>query len=311
EQEQHLPLPYQVRPKKIIMKKLLSTLFVFSFLSAKAQYQKPFFNTLSIRSGLPEAYVESTLEEKNGYIWMGTQNGLVRYDGYQLKPYPIKDDDGLLVAAPSIQNLHQDKNGKIWAFLLTGVFYYYDKALDKFVKTSADLGNKKANNEYQIINWIEDKQENICWLFFYNINYGKVKIQLYKFNTKNLSLKEYSATQKGNEQVPIKDLRGVTKDAAGKIWITGDNLLCYYDVSSNSFKKYFELPESLKGNHLSDLWPDPLVPDVLWIITDSIINLANFNPAFYGKHLLRFNINTKIYQLFNVNEKDSNALRAN
>src|SRR6185437_8453578 len=137
------------------MKKLLITLLVFSFLSAKAQYQKPFFNTLSIRSGLPEAYVESTLEDKNGYIWMGTQNGLVRYDGYQLKPYPITGDDGLPVAAPSIPNLHQDKDGKIWAFLLTGAFYYYDRASDKFVKTAADL----ANNQYQIINWMEDKQE--------------------------------------------------------------------------------------------------------------------------------------------------------
>jgi ligand-binding sensor domain-containing protein len=95
-----------VRPKKIIMKKLLITLLVFSFLSAKAQYQKPFFNTLSIRSGLPEAWVVSTLEDKNGYIWMGTQNGLVRYDGYQLKPYPITGDGGLPVAAPSFQNLH-------------------------------------------------------------------------------------------------------------------------------------------------------------------------------------------------------------
>jgi signal transduction histidine kinase/ligand-binding sensor domain-containing protein len=293
------------------MKKLLITLFVFAFLTAKAQYQKPFFNTLSIRSGLPEAWVVSTLEDKNGYIWMGTQNGLVRYDGYQLKPYPITDDDGLPVAAPSIRYLQQDKDGKIWAFLFTGAFYYYDRALDKFVKTTAELGNNKATNGYQILNWIEDKQENICWLFVYNFNNGKVKIQLYKFNTKNLSLKEYSATQKGNQQIAIKDLRGVTKDASGKIWITGDNLLCFYDVASNSFKKYFELPESLKGNHLSDPVPDPLVPDVLWIITDSINNLANINPAFYGKHLLRFNINTKGYQLFNVNEKDPNALRAN
>jgi signal transduction histidine kinase/ligand-binding sensor domain-containing protein len=291
------------------MKKLLITLFVFSFIAAKAQYQKPFFNTLSIRSGLPEAWVESTLEDKNGYIWMGTQNGLVRYDGYQLKPYPITGDDGLPVAAPSIRSLHQDKDGKIWAFLLTGTFYYYDRASDKFVKTSAELGNNKPTNGYQVESWIEDYQDNIAFLLILNIS--DLNYQLYKFNTKNFSLQEYSATQKGNRLIAIKELEGICKDAAGKIWITGDNLLCYYDVPSQSFKKYFKLPESLKGNHLSDLVQDPLVTDVLWINTDSLNNPANFNPAFYGKHLLRFNIKTKEYHLFNIKDKDPNGLNAN
>jgi signal transduction histidine kinase/ligand-binding sensor domain-containing protein len=290
------------------MKKLLITLLVFSFLSAKAQYQKPFFNTLSIRSGLPEAWVVSTLEDKNGYIWMGTQNGLVRYDGYQLKPYPITGDDGLPVAAPSFQNLHQDKDGKIWAFLLTGAFYYYDRALDKFVKTPADLGNKKATNEYQIKSWIEDNHDSIALLLI--LNESDQNYYLYKFNTKNFSLQQYSATQKGNRFIAIKKLGGICKDATGKIWITGDNLLCYYDVPSQSFKKYFELPESLKGDHLSELVPDPMDKNVLWFTTDSVINTTFNNPLLSGKQILRFNIKTKDYHLFNVNDSDPNGLKA-
>jgi ligand-binding sensor domain-containing protein len=82
-------------------------------------------------------------------------------------------------------------------------------------------------------------------------------------------------------------------------------------VPSQSFKKYYELPESLKGNHLSDVVQDPLATNVLWINTDSLNNLANFNPAFYGKHLLRFNIKTKEYHLFNIKDRDLNSLNAN
>ena len=68
------------------MKKLVIIFLLGYCCTAHAQFKKPYFNTLDVKSGLPEANIQSTLEDKNGYLWMGTQNGLVRYDGYQFKP---------------------------------------------------------------------------------------------------------------------------------------------------------------------------------------------------------------------------------
>ncbi len=289
------------------MKRILLALFVLCFVAAKAQYQKPYFNTLSVKSGLPESYVQSTLEDKNGYMWMGTQNGLVRYDGYQLKPYPFPGDEGLPIANPAITSLQQDKDGKIWAFLYQGEIYYYDSPSDKFVKAPVDL-EKKDKTDYQVLlSRITDNEENTNWLLIEN--YTELKIHLYKFNTKNFSLQEYSSSEKGNNQIDIKVLTGICKDATGKVWITGDNLLCYYDAPSQSFKKYFELPENIKEYHLTEPTPDPSDADVLWLNTDSSKDIANFRRELYGRKLLQFNIKTKAYRLFNRNAP--NALREN
>ena len=43
------------------------------------------FNRLSVKDGLPEGFVNSMIQDREGYIWMTTQRGLVRYDGYTPK----------------------------------------------------------------------------------------------------------------------------------------------------------------------------------------------------------------------------------
>ena len=59
-----------------------------------AQYDRPFFNTISTHNGLPQNVVRSSLQDKFGYLWFGTQQGLVRHDGYQTKLYTFVDDNG-------------------------------------------------------------------------------------------------------------------------------------------------------------------------------------------------------------------------
>ena len=74
---------------------------------------------------------------------MGTQNGLVRYDGYQLKPYPLPGHRGLPIVNASVEILQKNKDGKIWAFLYQGEIYYYDSPSDFFYL------EKKYKTHYQ------------------------------------------------------------------------------------------------------------------------------------------------------------------
>ena len=289
------------------MKKLLLILLVLTFFAAKAQNQKPYFNTLSIRSGLPEARIETTLEDTDGFIWMGTQNGLVRYDGYNLKPYPLLDADGLPLITPSVRNLHQDRDGKIWAFLREGL-YYYKKSADSFIKLQIDL-QIKEDQQFYPLPWVEDDLAPFVWISM--ITYPDLETPLYKFNTTDFSLQIYNAAQTGKTKLPFKDLQGVTKDSKGNIWIAGDDMLCYYDESSQSFKKHFELPEDLKGKRIFDPKADPTDADILWLTIDGSKDFLSSQGEFYGNGLIRFNKASKNFQIFKVNQNDSNGLKAN
>ena len=76
------------------MKRFLSILTflyfsIFTFCAA-ANYR---FRHLSCQDGLPHQQVETMAQDEKGNIWIGTRNGLVRYDGYEMHAYFHNDED--------------------------------------------------------------------------------------------------------------------------------------------------------------------------------------------------------------------------
>ena len=77
--------------------------------TAPTNWPEPNFEHLTIADGLPENSVWCMLQDHLGYMWLGTQNGLVRYDGYEMKVYQPDPDDSLSISnrrIVSIYDLH-------------------------------------------------------------------------------------------------------------------------------------------------------------------------------------------------------------
>jgi ligand-binding sensor domain-containing protein len=67
------------------------------------------------KDGLSDNRVQSVLHDRQGFVWVGTANGLNRYDGYNFKQYfPDRQHPERSVCSESIQGLKQDKAGQIW-----------------------------------------------------------------------------------------------------------------------------------------------------------------------------------------------------
>lgn len=99
---------------------------------------------LSPSEGLSQSYVNTMLIDNNGYLWLATEGGLNRYDGYQVMP--INGPNGELEEA-IIDRIYQDTQGHIWiASLLAGLFRY-DPATDSYKQFL-----EKPLSEEQIIN---------------------------------------------------------------------------------------------------------------------------------------------------------------
>ena len=290
------------------MKKALLVVFIFSFAVANAQYQKPYFNTLSVQSGLPEAYVTATLEDDNGYLWMGTQNGLVRYDGYRLKNYDFTDEQGKPIVSLSVRNLFKDRTGKIWAFTVQNGIFYYDKAKDQFLSASKSKQTPDVLKNIHLSAFIEDRQDNIYWLVIYN--YVSTKFTLCKFNSKNFTFEEFSSTATGKNYIPKTDYISIAKDGAGKIWIVGDSALSFYNEATQSFKTNAVIPQSLKGLNLIGIMADPVDRKILWLGTSDLPTTIGNLASIKGKHLLQFNTGTNLYKVFSVDSTAKYSLPA-
>jgi streptogramin lyase len=101
------------------MMKQLTFIILLAFLVSIgfAQPKKIAFEKYNVAEGLPEEYVAGLIQDDKGFIWAATQNGLVKYDGYQFKVYKFTSDSNQttkLQIRNLLGGLLKSKDGKIW-----------------------------------------------------------------------------------------------------------------------------------------------------------------------------------------------------
>lgn len=99
----------------------------FAFASqVAAQDALPLFKHFTTEEGLSSSELYSVLQDKNGNIWLGTDRGVVRYDGYEFKTFTTQDG----LTDNTVFYLHVDVSGRLWMFTYSGrVFYFQDEKL--------------------------------------------------------------------------------------------------------------------------------------------------------------------------------------
>ena len=94
-----------------LFKQIIFTISLISCASLHAQLQ---FNEISGNNGLSQNTVKSIIQDSNGFIWVGTYNGINKYDGYSMIHYKFSNDINSL-SSNIIISLFEDKEGYIWA----------------------------------------------------------------------------------------------------------------------------------------------------------------------------------------------------
>ncbi|MCU0369436.1 MAG: hypothetical protein MUF39_11470 [Cyclobacteriaceae bacterium] len=108
--------------------------------------QENSYLNFGVAEGLPSVEVYSVIKDKKGFLWFGTDNGVVRFDGGKFEVFNL--EQGLV--DPVVFGLHEDKMGRIWFRSFTGkLAYFYDEkiipyrynnSIQKFTKNSVIYG---------------------------------------------------------------------------------------------------------------------------------------------------------------------------
>ena len=72
------------------------------------------FHRLMLADGLSQSSIISTYQDSRGFIWMGTQDGLNRYDGSQIISYKSNPNDPFSLSDPNIWSIAEDASGDLW-----------------------------------------------------------------------------------------------------------------------------------------------------------------------------------------------------
>jgi diguanylate cyclase (GGDEF)-like protein len=103
--------------------------------AAQAVEDSPYFTHLSVADGLSQSSVEHILQDKRGFFWFGTQEGLNRYDGYRFTVHRAHARDGFL-GDHEIRALIEDRHGDLWVGTARGL-YRYALATGRFDRRAA------------------------------------------------------------------------------------------------------------------------------------------------------------------------------
>lgn len=92
------------------------------------------FQHLASEQGLPHVIVTSLLQDRDGFLWAGTQDGLARWDGYRFRNWTPNPKDSFSIPDNYVQALFQDRAGRMWVGTGGNGLARYDAREDRFVR---------------------------------------------------------------------------------------------------------------------------------------------------------------------------------
>ena len=92
------------------------------------------FEHLGQHDGLPHAIATAVTEDAQGYLWAGTEDGLVRWDGYRFRVYPARPNDPHGLPVSFVRTLAQDAKGRLWVGMDGGGAARFDAAENRFTR---------------------------------------------------------------------------------------------------------------------------------------------------------------------------------
>lgn len=232
--------------------------FVAYFSASSFSYaQNVRFSAITTAEGLSQNTITALIQDKQGFLWIGTPDGLHRYDGYSFVDYKHLPNDSTSLINNSITSLAEDKNGNIWVGT--------EKGISKWIRSQNIFEQVKFNHtgaipHQEIHSLFKDNKDNI-WVG------SKEGLSFYK-DTK----KEWIHFAANNQKLALlKDLSisVVTQDAKGSIWVGSDSLGLYRInlAQTNEQVKHFDIKSGLLDLRITSLASDAIA-NVLWIGTE-------------------------------------------
>ena len=209
---------------------ILILVCIFSCLKISTSYaniRESFnFKNITIEDGLSQSTVETIYQDSKGYIWIGTNDGLDRYNGYEFKHYKHDKYDKNSIANNYIVDIIEDKNGYIWVSTIGGLSRINpDKDEIKNYYSKEDSGNLSNSNLWQILCTKDNRliASTIDGLNVYDKNKDKFTRILYK-----------------EVELPSQYIYSLEEDINGHIWVGTDNGLVELDKDLNIVKSYHD-----------------------------------------------------------------------
>ena len=208
-------------------------------------------------SSIPSNFIRDILRDKDGTIWLATDQGLARFDEENDTFYTYKNNtDKYSICDNNIIDLYQDKSGVMWVGTFNGISKFSWNKDFKVYRNDPTDNNSLSNSS---VCGIYEDSEGMVWVGTFNSGINRI-------NKKNDIVTRYYNDDGSDNSLSsnrIKDITGIENE----IWIATDNGLNKYDKSTDKFTVYKKLHDenSVVNDEIRVLYIDK--EGLLWIGT--------------------------------------------
>ena len=129
--------------------------------SGEFPFAQPYFETVGDSESIPYGLVTTMAQDTRGFLWMGTQAGLIRYDGYRLRKFAHSAQDSSSVAADYVQAIAAAKDGRVWIGTANDGISVFDPATERFEHIRHDPGQPDSLGAGRINAMVLDAAGNL------------------------------------------------------------------------------------------------------------------------------------------------------
>ncbi|MES2593591.1 MAG: two-component regulator propeller domain-containing protein [Bacteroidota bacterium] len=190
---------------------LIFFLFSKDKLQAQQYQENTKFKHLSSADGLSDNSVSAIMQDKEGFIWLGTSDGLNKYNGYDFTIYRHNPVDSTSIGSGRINCIFEDKEGLIWIGA-EGSLSVFNKQKNEFKVYKNDTENSFSLGHNLVTDIIEDKEGNM-WISTYGGG-------LNKFDKESSRFKVYKNIPENSNSISSDFVENCFEDSKGIIWVS-------------------------------------------------------------------------------------------
>jgi serine phosphatase RsbU (regulator of sigma subunit)/streptogramin lyase len=286
-------------------------MLVSNFSFVNAQLLQNNFEHFTKNDGLPSDEINTIMQDHLGYLWIGTNNGLSRYDGYSFENFTVVKGNSKYLQLPLISAIYEDSEYNIWIGAVGGIMKYnrleetftlyefneYEKAEERTFWVTSIQESKNGDILFGVFDFFYDDIKN----GLYQIKAGSQKVEIIEFtkdirtNAVSLILPKqddlfYIATFEGISEYdhksrefisyPLDGNKGVTAflPDSNYLWLgIANEGLYHYSIEEEKYKKITLFEHLVKYNDFLIIW------DIKFDKTGNILITSNRGLAQLNK----------------------------